>query len=144
MSRQSGPGHATQRHTTMLCTLCEALEDGPEGARRPAAPRRQHVLHLRDPQLLFHVTSGILVTADLVTGHIAEGGILLGTAAGDHVEPTAGAVPGHGSLRSHVLVLLLLQHRLEVDALVILGGNSNEHLLLGCQLVLAEINNKAK
>ena len=143
MSRQIGPGHATQRHT-MLCTLCEALEDGPEGARRPAAPRRQHVLHLRDPQLLFHVTSGILVTADLVTGHIAEGGILLGTAGGDHVEPAAGAVPGHGSLRSHVLVLLLLQHRLEVDALVILGGNSNEHLLLGCQLVLAEINNKAK
>ena len=114
----------------MLCTLCEALEDGPEGARRPAAPRRQHVLHLRDPQLLFHVTSGILVTADLVTGHIAEGGILLGTAAGDHVEPAAGAVPGHGALRSHVLVLLLLQHRLEVDALVVLGGNSNEHIFV--------------
>ena len=134
MSRQIGLRHAKQLHT-ILCTLCEALEDGPEGARRPAAPRRQHVLHLRDPQLLFHAgvlvtTSGILVTADLVTGHVVEGGILLGTAAGDHVEPAAGAVPGHGALRSHVLVLLLLQHRLEVDALVVLGGNSNEHIFV--------------
>ena len=105
-------------------TLGHPLENGPEGARRPAAPRRQHVLHLRYPQLLFRVvlvTPRILLVT-LVTGHVAlssQRGILLGTAAGDHVEPAAGgAVSGHGTLRAHGL----RDHSLMISAKVLVFG----------------------
>ena len=133
-------------------TLCHSLENGPERARRPAAPRRQHVLHLRYPQLFFHVvlvTPVILLVTNLAGNNSwqqrfvvvvlpsssSQRRILLGTAAGDHVEPAAGAVPRHGAaprlrvLRVVLLLILLLQHRLEVDALVVLGGDSIETIL---------------